>query len=67
MKSVSKMLRTQLGVSYYTLSEWRNKRNKYGQNAFSGSGYKFVPGDIKEQHTLDLEKENTELKHSGDS
>ena len=52
----------QLGVSYYTLSGWRNKRNKYEQNAFPESGYRYVLGDIKEQHILDLEKENAELK-----
>ena len=56
----------QLGVSYYTISGWRNKLNKYGQNAFPGSGYKSVPGDIKEQRILDIEKENAELKHSNE-
>ena len=28
------MLRTQPGVSYYTLSGWRNIHNKYGQNIY---------------------------------
>lgn len=56
----------QLGISYYTLSGWRNKRTKYGQNAFSGSGYSQVPGDIKEQRIRDLEKENAELKRSNE-
>ena len=56
----------QLGVSYYTLSGWRNKRNKYEQNAFPESGYRYVPGDIKEQHILDLEKENAEQKRSNE-
>jgi hypothetical protein len=56
----------QLGVSYYTLSGWRNKRNKYGQNAFPGSGYRSVPEDVKEQRILDLEKENVELKRSNE-
>nr|WP_314506147.1 hypothetical protein [uncultured Lachnoanaerobaculum sp.] len=32
----------QLGVSYYTLSRWSNKCNKYGQNAFHISGYKNI-------------------------
>ncbi len=57
----------QLGVSYYTLSGWRNKRNKYEQNAFPGSGYRYVPGDIKDQRILDLEKEKTELKRSNET
>ena len=56
----------QLGVSYYTLSGWRNKRNKYGQNAFPESGYKSAPIDIKEQRILDPEKENAELKRSNE-
>ncbi|WOK52489.1 transposase [Streptococcus equi subsp. zooepidemicus] len=57
---------TQLGISYYTLSGWRNKRNKYGQSAFPGSGYKVVPGDVKEQRIHDLERENAELKRSNE-
>lgn len=28
------MLRTQSGVSYYSLSGWRNIHNKYGQNIY---------------------------------
>jgi len=52
----------QHGVSCYTLSGWRNKRNKYRQNAFPRSGYKSVLVDIKEQCILDIEKENAELK-----
>ena len=30
------------------------------------SGYKSVPGDIKEQRILDLEKENAKLKRSNE-
>lgn len=56
----------QLGISYYTLSGWRNKRTKYGQNAFPGSSYSQVPGDIKEQRIRNLEKENAELKRSNE-
>ena len=56
----------QLGASYYTLSGWRQKRNKYGKNSFPGSGYKVIPSDIKDQHILDLEKENAELKRSNE-
>lgn len=56
----------QLGIPYYTLSNWRNNRTKYGQNAFPGSGYSNVPGDVKEQRILDLEKENAELRRSNE-
>lgn len=57
---------SQLGISYYTLSGWRQKRSKYGQNAFPGSGKNYVPNDIKEQRIRDLEKENNELKRSNE-
>ena len=57
---------TQLGVSYFKISGWRNKLNKYGQNTFLISGYKSVPRNIKEQHILDLEKENAKLKRSNE-
>lgn len=56
----------QLGIPYYTLSGWRQNRNKYGMNSFPGSGYKKVPSDIKEQRIIDLEKENAELKRSNE-
>lgn len=56
----------QLGVAYYTLSGWRNQRNKYEKNMFQGNGYKNVPGDVKEQRIHDLEKENAELKRANE-
>ena len=33
-----KQAAAQLGVSYYTLAEWRHKRKAYGDHAFVGSG-----------------------------
>lgn len=33
-----KQAAAQLGVSYYTLAEWRQKRKAYGDHAFVGSG-----------------------------
>ena len=33
-----KQAAAQLGIAYYTLSEWRQKRKAYGDYAFVGSG-----------------------------
>jgi transposase len=33
-----KQAAAQLGVPYYTLAEWRQKRKAYGDHAFVGSG-----------------------------
>jgi len=57
---------TQLGISYNTLSTWRQRRKQYGLNASPGSGYKTLPKDIKDQRIRDLEKENAELKRSNE-
>lgn len=56
----------QLGIPYYTLSGWRNNREKYGCNAFCGSGHKRLPVDPAEQRIRELEKENAELKHANE-
>ena len=56
----------QLGVPYHTLSGWRKKRDKYGDNAFPGSGYKTRAATPNEQRIRELEKENAELKRSND-
>lgn len=56
----------QLGVPYHTLSGWRKKRDKYGDNAFPGSGYKTRAETHNEQRIRELEKENAELKRSND-
>ncbi len=57
---------SQLGISYFTLSGWRQKSNKYGKSSFPGSGYKTVLNDNKDQRIIDLEKENAELKRSNE-
>lgn len=56
----------QLGIPYFTLSNWRNSRKKYGANASVGTGHKRMSDDPKEQRILELEKENSELKHSNE-
>ena len=39
----------QLGISYNTLTNWRQKKNKYGQEANVGSGNKRKPASRQEQ------------------
>ena len=57
---------SQLGISYYTLADWRSARKQYGSNAMVGSGHKRLSGNEKDQRILELEKENNELKHANE-
>ena len=54
----------QLGIPYGTLSNWRQKRNRYGAQACVGSGHKRLSADPKEQRIHELEKENAELRRA---
>ena len=56
----------QLGIPYYTLSNWRCKRNMYGEQAHVGSGHERVPLDPQEQRIRELEKEVAELQRAND-
>lgn len=56
----------QLGISYYTLSGWRRAKNRYGENAYVGSGNRHVPNNAKDRRIQDLEKENRDLKRAND-
>ena len=56
----------QLGVACGTLSEWRKKRTKYGQNAFCGSGHRTFPQTSAEQRIRELEKKNAELNRANE-
>ncbi len=56
----------QLGIPYYTLSDWRNNRKKYGSDSYCGSGHKRMSADPIEQRIRELEKENAELKHANE-
>lgn len=49
----------QLGIPYYTLSGWRQKRKQYGEQAHVGSGNNRI--DPQRQRELELERENAEL------
>ena len=48
----------QLGIPYYTLSGWRQKRKQYGEQAHVGSGNNRIDLTTAE---LELERENAEL------
>ena len=52
----------QLGIPYNTVTTWRGKRKKYGDQAFVGSGHKQLPASEQER----LEKEVKELQRAND-
>ena len=54
----------QLGIPYYTLAEWRQKRSKYGAQAVVGSGKERI--DPQRKRELELEKENAELRRANE-
>ena len=56
----------QLGIPYYTLSNWRYKQHAYGELAHVGSGHKREAGDEKDQRIWQLEKENAELQRANE-
>lgn len=56
----------QLGLSFYTLREWRRTQERYGEKAFVGSGHKQTPLDPQEQKILEMEKEIRELKRANE-
>ena len=56
----------QLGIPYYTLSGWRNKRKRYWESAHIGSDNKRLSNNAKEQRIRELEKEVSELQRSND-
>ena len=56
----------QLGVAYNTLAEWRKMRKRYGDQAFSGSGHKALPKDLKDRRIMELEKELRETQRANE-
>ncbi|MBQ9593546.1 MAG: transposase [Lachnospiraceae bacterium] len=56
----------QLGIPYYTLSGWRQKRQAQGERAFVGSGNKPLPVDEKDRRILELEAELQETKRANE-
>ena len=56
----------QLGIPYYTLSDWRYKRKAHGSQAYVGSGHRRMSNDPMEQEVHELRKENAELRRSNE-
>ena len=56
----------QLGIPYYTLSNWRYKQHAYGDLAHVGSGHKREPGNEKDQRNREPERENAELQRANE-
>ena len=54
----------QLGIPLATLNTWRSQNNKYGSNAFVGSGNQRI--DSKMAETRALEKKIKELETAND-
>ncbi len=56
----------QLGIPYYTLSNWRTKRSKFGEQANVGSGHERVLMTPQEQKIRELENKVAELERAND-
>lgn len=57
----------QLGIPYYTLSDWKHRQNVMGvEQAHVGSGHKRAKADPNEQRIYELEKENAELRRTNE-
>lgn len=49
-----KLAASQLGIPYWTLADWRAARKARGNQAFIGSGHRFLPTDEKERQIYEL-------------
>ena len=56
----------QLGIPYYTLSEWRHQRKTKAEYAFIGSGNKSRPASEKDRRIQELETELRETKRANE-
>ena len=56
----------QLGIPYYTLTDWRNIRKSEGESAFVGSGNRREPLDEKDRRIQELENELRETKRANE-
>ena len=56
----------QLGIPYYTLTDWRQIRKKQGDSFFVGSGHKREPADEKDRRIQALEAELRETKRANE-
>ena len=59
-----KQAAAQLGVPYYSLAKWRQKRKAYGDHAFAGSGVRRdAPLSEKERALM---RENAQLRKANE-
>ena len=56
----------QLGVPYYTISEWRQQRSRNGKVGYSSNKYKGMTEEEKDQRIRELERANSELEKAND-
>ena len=49
----------QLGVSPWTIREWRKKKEAYGEQAYVGSGHKRVPPNEKDRIIAEQQKKES--------
>lgn len=55
----------QLGVPYYTLTDWRRQRKQHGEKAYVGSGHARAAAGMS-QREIELERENAELRRANE-
>ena len=56
----------QLGVSPWTIREWRKTKEAYGEQAYVGSGHKRVPPNEKDRIIAEQQKELQELRRANE-
>ncbi len=56
----------QLGVSRWTIREWRKKKAAYGEQAYVGSGNKRKPTNEKDRLIAEKDREIQELRRSNE-
>lgn len=56
----------QLGLSYHTLSDWRQNKQAHGEAAFVGSGKAYVQTHGMTPREIELQRENEELRRANE-
>jgi len=56
----------QLGISYHTLSSWRQSKRSHGNSAFVGSGHSYSPAGELTPREKELQREVDELRRAND-
>lgn len=56
----------QLGIPYYTIAEWRQKRSKPRKGVCGANGYRQMTEEEKERRIRELERANAELEKANE-